>query len=122
MPGSGGYGSNSTSVAMLSSQLLAVWARAHFYRNNILTQDQLDNFMIFFDSVIKESKPWIPLQAFVTRLKQEFTKSSQVSIFKFAYAVFLSAVADTARDGLPAANVKHAENISLRFTQLYFDN
>ncbi|GAA5806313.1 hypothetical protein HPULCUR_011844 [Helicostylum pulchrum] len=117
-----GYGLNSTSVEMLSSQLLAVWARAHFYHNNVPTQDQLDNFMILFDPVIKESKTWIPLQAVVTRLKQELTKSSQVSIFKFAYLVFLSVVADAAGDGLPAANAKLAENISLRFTHLYLDN
>ncbi|KAG1048088.1 hypothetical protein G6F43_009498 [Rhizopus delemar] len=122
LPSFSGYGSNSTSAAMLSSQLLAVWTRAYFYHNSMLTEDQMATFMILYDSVLKDSRPWISLQAVVEQLKKEFNKPSQVNIFKFAFITSLLAVADAAGDGLPAANAKIAANISLRFSNLFLDN
>ncbi|CEG70124.1 hypothetical protein RMATCC62417_06073 [Rhizopus microsporus] len=122
LPSFSGYGSNSTSVAMLSSQLLALWARAYFHHNNVLTEVQMATFMILYDSAIKDSKPWVPLQAVVQLLKKEFNKSSQVKIFQFAFVTSLSAVADTAGDSLSAANAKIATNIFSRFSDLFLDN
>jgi hypothetical protein len=107
---------------MLSSQLLALWARAYFHHNNVLMEAQIATFMILYDSVIKDSKPWVPLQAVVQLLKKEFNKSSQVNIFQFAFVTSLSAVADTAGDSLHAANIKIATNISSRFSDLFHDN
>lgn len=49
LPSFSGYGSNSTSVAILSSQLLAVWTCAYFYHNSMLTEDQMATFMILCD-------------------------------------------------------------------------
>ena len=88
----------------------------------MLTEDQMATFMILYDSVLKDSKPWISLQAVVEQLKKEFNKPSQVNIFKFAFITSLLAVADAAGDGLPAANAKIAANISLRFSNLFLDN
>ncbi|KAI7889336.1 uncharacterized protein EV154DRAFT_592269, partial [Mucor mucedo] len=72
LPSFKGYGSNSTSVTMLSSQLLAAFA------------------------LIKDSKAWIPLQAVVEKLKMEFKNSTQVNVFEFAFVTSLSAVAEAA--------------------------
>lgn len=90
------YGSNSTSVAILSSLLLALWALSHFYRNNLLTEAKMAMFMILYDSVIKDKKSWMLLEAVVKLLKKELNKSSQVNIFQFAFVTPLSAFADTA--------------------------
>ncbi|KAG1460281.1 hypothetical protein G6F56_005986 [Rhizopus delemar] len=57
LPSCSGYRSNSTSMAMLSSQLLALWARAYFHHNNVLTESRIATFMILYDSAIKDSKP-----------------------------------------------------------------
>lgn len=122
LPSFSGYGSNSTSVAMLSSQLLAVCAQAHLYHNNRLTEAQLETFMMLYDSVIKDSKPWVPLQAVVDQLNKNFEKSSQINILKFAFVTSLSAVAHAAGDGLSVANAKLATNILLRFSDQFLDD
>lgn len=106
---------------MLSSQLLAAFARAYHSHTNILTEDQLVTFMILYDSVIKDNKAWIPLQAVVEKLKKEFKNSTQVNVFEFAFVTSLSAVAEAAGDSLHAANTKIAANISLQFSKLYLD-
>ncbi|KAI9022761.1 hypothetical protein CLU79DRAFT_804204 [Phycomyces nitens] len=118
LPSSSGYGSNSTSVAMLSSQLLAVCAQAHLYHNNRFMEAQMETFMMLYDSMIKD----MPLQAVEDQLNKNFEKSSQINILKFPFVTSLSAVADAAGDGLSVANAKLATNILLRFSDQFLDD
>ncbi|KAI8967196.1 hypothetical protein BDF20DRAFT_902275 [Mycotypha africana] len=65
--------------------VIPVSDRVYLHHNSMLREAQLVTFMILYNSVIKESKPWIPLQTVVEQLKKEFNKSSQVFICRFAF-------------------------------------
>ncbi|ORY93111.1 hypothetical protein BCR43DRAFT_364963 [Syncephalastrum racemosum] len=74
LPSFSGYASNSTSPAMLSAQLLALCARAHYHHKNMLTEVQRGTFMILYESAIKDSKPWVPLVVVVDQIKKAFKR------------------------------------------------
>ncbi|ORY93109.1 hypothetical protein BCR43DRAFT_364951 [Syncephalastrum racemosum] len=122
LPSFSGYGPNATSPAILSAQLLALCARAHFHHKSMLTEVQRGTFMILYESAIKDSKPWVPLVVVVDQIKKAFEESPEVNIFKFAFITSLSAIADTAGDALHTANTKLATNICTRFSDLFLDN
>ncbi|KAI8062684.1 hypothetical protein BC940DRAFT_321922 [Gongronella butleri] len=123
LPSFAGYGSNATSAGKLSSQFLAVIARAYLYHGGLVTQAQLSNFLSLYDVVVKEGKNWKPLSVVVDRMREELhEKGAAVDVLQFAFFSSLSAVADVAGDSLSSANSKLASNIRERFIELYQEN